>query len=530
MTTQNSPTPEGGAAPPAPEPDTAPGTSARRLTLAAVLLAVFVVPTSISGTAVALPTIGADTGADLVPLQWVLNAFNVAFACFTLVWGSLADVVGRARAFALGAGVYGAASLASAFAADIAMLDVARALAGVGGAAVFACGSAILTTVFDGPARARAFALFGTVAGVGVALGPSLSGLVVEALGWRWIFGAHALALALVLAAVPVIARAAPGTGRPGARIDVLGAALFITAMLLLTTAIVQGSQWGWASARVLGLFAGTVVALSAFTALERGRENPILDLGLLTERRFVGLCLVPVAASFGFVTILTHLPSYLTVIGGYGPGAAGLVMVLLTLPVFVGPMLAASLVSRGAPALALVYASLLCLVLGDLGLLLFGPRVSVAVVAAPMLVTGAGMGLSAGLVDRLALEIVPERKAGMAAGFLNTLRLGSEAVAVAVYGSLLATLLGGRIGAGIDAFEGAGDPGEVANAVAGGHTGGADSGLRDDPAFLDFLTGAYDGAFHQVLWILAGIGVLLLLLIAALLRTGADGASEPVD
>ncbi len=177
---------------PGPQAPLAPATPATAppkppwLPLAAILLAVFVVPMSISGTAVALPGIGADTGAGPAPLQWVVNAFNVAFACFTLVWGSVADIVGRVRAFAAGAAVYAVASLASALASDVLLLDAARALAGIGGAAIFSCGSAILSTVYEGPARAKAFALFGTVAGVGIAVGPSLSGALLQTVSWRW--------------------------------------------------------------------------------------------------------------------------------------------------------------------------------------------------------------------------------------------------------------------------------------------------------------------------------------------------------
>ncbi|MFD0412619.1 MFS transporter [Streptomyces sp. NPDC127108] len=456
----------------APKPPFAP--------LVAILLAVFVVPMSISGTAVALPGIGADTHAGAAPLQWVVNAFNVAFACFTLVWGSVADVVGRVRAFAAGAAVYAVASLASALASGVLLLDAARALAGVGGAAIFSCGAAILSTVYEGPARAKAFALFGTVAGVGIAVGPSLSGVLLQTVSWRWVFALHAVALAVVLLAVPVIARAVPPTPRTGARIDVPGSVVFVVAMVLLTTAIVQGSQWGWGSAGVLGLFAGAVVALVVFGSVEKRRAHPLLDLGLLRDRRFMALCLVPVAGSFGFVTMLTYLPTYLTEVTGRGTGAAGLIMVLLTAPMLVFPLLAAKLVARGVSALTVIYASLATLVVGDAALTVFGPDVSVAVVALPMIVTGAGMALAAGLVDGQALALVDPAKAGMAAGFLNTLRLGSEAVAVALYGSVLTTLTASR---------------------------------------------SYDSAFHLVLWGLAAICLVLGLVVFALM--GGRGAAE---
>ncbi|WP_030713983.1 MFS transporter [Streptomyces sp. NRRL S-237] len=519
MSTQTTPS----AAPPSGA-EGAPERQGRTATLAAVLLAVFVVPMSISGTAVALPEIGADTHAGLAPLQWVVNGFNVAFACFTLVWGSVADIVGRVKAFAAGAAVYAVASLGGALATDVLWLDATRALAGIGGAAIFSCGAAIIATAFDGPTRAKAFALFGTVAGIGVAVGPSLAGALVQGLGWRWVFAVHAVALLLVLLAVPTIARAVPTAGGSGARVDVPGSALFVVAMVLLTTAIVQGSQWGWGSPGVLGLFAGAVVVLAVFAAVENRREHPMLDLSVLGDRRFVGLCLVPVAASFGFVTMLTYLPSYLAAATGRGSGAAGLIMLLLTAPVLVCPMIAAKLVTRGISALTLVHVSLACLVVGDLALTLFSPDVVILVVALPMLVTGAGMGLSAGLVDGQALELIDPAKAGMAAGFLNTLRLGSEAIAVAVYGSVLATVLRGRVEDGIGDHAGAAQADRVADLAAGGDLARATelSGAVDTEGFTRFLAQSYDSAFHTVLWGLAAVCAVLCAVIAVLLRGGS--------
>ncbi|MYS38849.1 MULTISPECIES: MFS transporter [unclassified Streptomyces] len=454
------------------------------MTLAVVLLAVFVVPTSISGTAVALPAIGADLHAGPAASQWVVNAFNVAFACCTLVWGSLADLIGRVRAFAIGAAVFTAASLACAVTPNVYVLDTARAVSGVGGAAIFACGSAIISTAFDGAARAKAFALFGTVAGVGVALGPTVSGPAVDLLGWRWIFGLHALALGLVLVCLPAVARTA-GETRTGAapRLDVRGAAVFVLAMLALTYAIVQGSQWGWTAPGTLGLLVAALALLVLFTVRSKRTPAPLLDLSVVRDKAFLAYCLVPVAASFGFVTQLTYLPTYLTTVAGHSPSSAGATMLLLTLPVLVLPLAGAKLVERGASARGVVLASLGFLVAGDLALLLLGPDTSTLVMAAPMLLTGAGMGLSAGLVDARALALVDPAKAGMAAGFLNTLRLGSEAVAVAVFGSAVAGLVAGRQATGTA------------------------------PA------AAYDSAFHALLWAMAAVCAVLALAVVALAR-----------
>ncbi|WP_371795076.1 MFS transporter [Streptomyces sp. NBC_01718] len=202
------------------------------------------------------------------------------------MFSSVADIIGRVRAFAVGAAIYAAASFASAFATDVLWLDAARALAGIGGAAIFSCGAAIVSTIFEGPARAKAFAYFGTVAGVGVALGPSLSGALVQTLGWRWVFAVHAIALVVVLIAVPAISKAMPATGSTGTRIDFAGSALFVVAMVLLTTAIVQGSQWGWGSVGVVALFAGAIVVLAVFAFVENRREHPMFDLGVLRKTR----------------------------------------------------------------------------------------------------------------------------------------------------------------------------------------------------------------------------------------------------
>ncbi|MFJ7910325.1 MFS transporter [Kitasatospora sp. NPDC096204] len=503
----------------------ASGRQRQTLILVAVLLAVFVVPTSISGTGVALPYIGSDLDANLVPLQWVVNAFNVAFACFTLAWGSIADIIGRVRAFALGATIYAVASLVSVFAGNVILLDAARALAGIGGAAIFSCGAAMLSTVFEGPARGRAFALFGTVAGIGVSFGPSLSGALIENAGWRWVFAVHVIVLALVLLAVPTMSRAVPETRTEGARIDVVGSALFILAMLLLTTGIAQGSQWGWASPGVLGLFAGTIVALAVFAAVEKRKSHPMLDLSIVTNRRFMALCLVPVAGSFGFVTMLTYLPSYLTAAGGYSSGTAGAIMLMLTVPMLILPLVAAKLVAKGVSAMGVIYLSLVFLVVGAVGLELYKPDVNLGLVALPMLIVGAGYALAAGLVDGKALELVAPERAGMAAGFLNTMRLGSEAIAVAIYGSLLATVISGKTQDSIASYAGAGDATTVAGTVASGNISGPAGQVAEAQrgSFTDLLVNAYDGAFHTVLWVLGGICLVLLVLIALLLSGRKD-------
>ncbi|MDJ0363202.1 MFS transporter [Rhodococcus sp. H29-C3] len=493
-------------------------------TLVVVLLAVFLVPMSISGTAVALPAISASVGGGAAGQQWVVNAFNLSFACFTLVWGSLADRFGRGRLFLFGAVIFALGSIASAVAPTIAVLDGARALAGLGGAAIFSCGSAIISSQFDGAARLRAFALFGTTAGIGVALGPTISGVLVDTTGWRAIFLVQTAVLVVVVLFAPVI-----GWSRPqnvtNHRFDTAGTVLFVLALLALMVGIVEGQPWGWASPAVIGAFSASVILLAAFIVVESRTSAPLLDLALLRHPRFLALCLVPVAASFGFVTLLTYFPTFLQFVVGQSSLHAGSTVILLTVPVVLGPIAAARAVGAGVRPLTVIWVSIAALLLGDLGLLLAGPDTAVAVIAVPLLLVGSGMGLSAGLVDGQALSLVSEDKAGMAAGVVNTLRLGSEAIAVALYASILTGVVTGRADSATGSIDGVTDSAAIGAAAA---SGDPDAALRNVPVaaheqVTSSVIDAYNSGFHATLLAMTSIVAFLALVIAALLRRGTE-------
>lgn len=358
-------------------------------------------------------------------MQWRVTAFNLTFACFTLAWGALADAIGRKRSFGIGAAIYVAASAVSALSQDVYVLDIARATAGIGAAAIFSAGSALLATEFDGAARMRAFALAGATIGIGVGIGPSLSGLLVGSAGWRAIFVIHAVLMTLVLAALTFIRETAPR--RADVKIDVAGTALFILCALALITGIVQGTAWGWTSARILGLFAASGVLLALFIVVERSQAQPMFDLSILSNRGFLGWCLATMAPSFGFFTLLTYLPTYLNAVAGLSPVITGASMLLMAGPLLVCPIVAAKLVGAGTAAKTVLFTSLLFLIGGDLAMRLVHPTASLMTFAIPMLLVGVGTGLSAGLADGQALSKVSPEKSGFAAGFSNTLRLAAR-------------------------------------------------------------------------------------------------------
>ncbi|MGG2463147.1 MFS transporter [Streptomyces sp. RGM 3693] len=494
-----------------------------------MLLTLVILPTSVTGSGVALPHIGRDTGAPLDTLQWVVHAYNLTFACAMLACGSLADLLGRRRLFAAGAVVFTLASLASAVAPGVLLLDVLRAVAGIGAAALLTSGSSILATAFEGAARTRVFAAVGIATGGGLALGATIAGTLADTVGWRWFFAAHGVLMVVVLCAVPVMpqSRRADASG-----LDLPGTGAFVTGLFLLMLGMVEGPQWGWGSPRVLGLLAGAVLLAVVFVRVERRSRHPMLDLGLLRNRRFLALCLIPVAVSCSFVILLPLLPNYLTVADGMTSRAAGGVLLLMTAPVLFAPPLAGRLITWGLSQRAVFSLSLACLTLGVAWLaVVLRPGAGPAALAAPLLVLGVGLGLNFGLVDGAVLTVVAPESTGTAAGLLNTLRLGSEAVAIAAAGSALTGLTRLRLEDGLPRFsayrEGSA---ALANSVNAGDLSGPASAVPAAvrPGFTAFAAHGFTTAWQLVLGVAAVLCALLWLVIHRMLAPSTADATAP--
>ncbi|WP_208292813.1 MFS transporter [Naumannella halotolerans] len=309
----------------------------QRGVLAVVLSAQFVIPLSIAGSAVALPQIGAELGFHPVGLPGVVNGFNLAFALCTVVWGVASDRIGHTRSFRIGVGLAALGSAVSAVAGNLLLLDLARVIAGIGAAAVLTGAAPIINALFSGAARSRAFALFGTVNGLGLAAGPFLSGVLLTIAGWRAIFVAHALVLLLALAA------------------------------------------------------SGRIPSSSRQPAASRAR---LFDFGALRSHRFLAMTIVPVAGAIGFVCLLIYLPSALHAVHEVQPGTAGSMLLIMTIPVLVAPAAVHRL--RAAVPIStttVVVLSLLCLLFGAAGMLLLRAELPLAVLVVPMILLGLGSG-----------------------------------------------------------------------------------------------------------------------------------------
>ncbi|ONI66791.1 arabinose ABC transporter permease [Kribbella sp. ALI-6-A] len=422
--------------------DSAPVTGAAGLTLPVVLAGVVLVAMSISGTAVALPSIGSDLDASGSPLNWVVAGYNLAFAAMTLVAGATADRIGRRRVFVGAAGVFAFGFLATALSPSIVVADVARIVSGAGAAGAMAAGGALLASAYDGPARNRAFALMGTMAGVGIAIGPTLSGLLITATGWRGGF----VVFAIIGLLVAVGGTRLQESRSPGGSADWLGSVLLVVALSLLMYAVLEAPAFGWADPRIVVALVIGLLALVVFAIVQRRTAAPVLAPALVANRQFMAWCLATVTTSIGFLGVLVFLPTYLQAAAGSSPAVAGLTMLLLTAPVLVMPMIAVSLVNKGTSARLLILVALAFVVGGNLSLVALRPGSTVAVVAVPLLLIGIGMGASFGLTDGQAMSLVPPDTVGAAAGFLNTLRGAAEAMVIAGFSASLLGFLSSEL------------------------------------------------------------------------------------
>ncbi|TKB21233.1 MAG: MFS transporter [Mesorhizobium sp.] len=489
------------------------GPAGRWLVLLSVCLAAMTMPLSFTGPAVALSRIAADLGGSPIELNWVTNAFMLTFGASLMAAGALADNHGRRRIFLAGLATYVLAALGSTLAPDIVWFDIFRALQGIGGAAAFAGGASALAQEFDGQLRLRAFSFLGTSFGIGLAFGPVASGLLIDAFGWRAIFF---LVAALAVAAATLGLRAVTESRDPDATgLDWGGAGTFTIALAALTYGVLQAPQNGWTDPLVIALLGMAAVCFVAFVIVERRVRRPMLDLTLFRFPRFVGVQFLAAAPAYAFVVLLVLLPIRFIGIEGMSEIKAGQLMICLSGPLLVLPLLAGQVARWIAPAT-------ICgvgLLVAAAGLVWLGraPAADSALVA-PLVLIGIGIALPWGLMDGLAVSVVPKERAGMAVGIFNTTRVACEGVALAIVMATLSGFTAAQLGT-----QGLASPAKAAAAGQLLATGNIGETARHLPmADAAVLIQAYETAFDRLLVVLATITVLTAIVIFLGLRRGS--------
>jgi EmrB/QacA subfamily drug resistance transporter len=343
-----------------PPATTAPSdaASARRVTaiVGVLSLAVFMSSLDLFIVNLAFPYIAREyAGTSLGSLSWVLNAYTIVFAAVLVPAGRWADRVGRRRLFVAGLVVFGVGSLLCGLAPGVAALIAARVIQAVGAGLMVPASLSLLLAAVPAQGRARAIGTWSAIGALGAALGPVIGGLLVQ-LNWRWVFWIN---LPVAVVAVVAARRVVPESkdehtaGRP----DIIGAALLAAAVGLVALALVKAPEWGWDSARFLGLLLASVVCGAAMVGRSRRHHSPVIELGLLRSRTFSGAFAASILYYAAFGAFVLNSVEFLTGVWHYSAVRAGLAIApgpLMVLPFarIVAPRLAARLGGPGRVAL----------------------------------------------------------------------------------------------------------------------------------------------------------------------------------
>ncbi|MEU7578564.1 MFS transporter [Streptomyces sp. NPDC041068] len=402
---------------------------------------------------VALPSIQGGLGFTPADLQWVVNAYTLTFAGFLLLGGRAGDLFGRRRVYIAGIALFTLASLAGGLATTPELLIAARAVQGIGAAALSPATLALLTTTFpEGPRRSAALGLWSAVAGGAGAVGSISGGLLTGYLSWRWVLLVNIpIGIALIIGS----ARALEDRRDSGPRrLDVPGAITVTLSLMALVYGIVQTAEHGWGSAQFLLPLAAGVVLLALFLWIEaRVAKRPLIRLGVFRSRPVTGGNLVGLLMNAAFLSMWYFVSLYVQDVLGLSPVQAGLAFIPHTVMVVVGARISSRLVHRVGHR-PLIAAGALSAFAGFIWQAQLTPHSDfVLMVVVPGALMAAGVGLVFTPVATAATSGVAPADAGVVSGLLNTSRQIGGALGLAV----LTTLSTARIHA--ESADGAAPP-----------------------------------------------------------------------
>jgi EmrB/QacA subfamily drug resistance transporter len=402
--------------------------------LAMMCLSLVLVVMSVSGLVTAIPTMQEALHASGSEIQWILDAYAVVFAGSLLTAGALGDRFGRKRALLIGLAVFGGASVFAGVASSATQVIAGRAVMGIGAALVMPATLSIITTIFPPEERTRAIGVWAGFAGAGGAIGPIVSGSLLERFWW----GSTVLVnLPLVAVTFLAILRFAPESrDEHRTPLDPVGAVLSLVGLTALVFAIIQGGEHSFTSTSVIAASALAIVTLALFVRWEQRSEHPMLPLAFFRDRRFStgsGVITVSFFVLMGFYFLATE---YLQFARGYTPLDAGLALLPLPIAfVLLSPASAALALRFGAARV--IAGGLVIIAAGFTMLGRLDPHTSYLAIAIGFFVVGAGMAFAAAPGTGEIMSAVPLDKAGVGSAVNDTTRELGGALGIAILGSI---------------------------------------------------------------------------------------------
>ncbi|MGI5215334.1 MFS transporter [Plantactinospora sp. CA-290183] len=449
-------------------------------------------------------------GATQGQLEWSINSYTLVFAGLLFTFGVLGDRWGRKWFLQAGLALFGLASLLSAYAQSPGQLIGARALMGIGAAAVMPVTLSIISNVFDPRERGRAIGVWAGAVGLGVAIGPVLGGLLLENYWWGSVFliNVPVVLIGMVAAALLVPNSRDP---KPG-RIDVVGVLLSVVGLVLLSYGIIDGGEHGFGRPLVWASIVGGLVVLAAFVAWERRVAYPSLDVRLFRVPQFAAPVAVIGLVFFAAMGVMFFSAFYLQLVRGYSPLQTGLLMLPFAAAQLVFAPRSAAMVKRyGGRTVAVVG---LVLTAGALGAFAFATAdTPIWIIGVIFFAQGVGMANIMPPATESIMSALPREKAGVGSAVSNTVRQVAGALGVAVLGSVLSGVYRDQIAPAAEAL-----PAPARDAATESVSGAYAVAERLGPAGQAVISAANDAFVSAMHWaaglsaIFAALGIVVVL------------------
>ena len=496
-------------------------------TLVVLCLSVFLVVVDNTIVNTALPTLAHDLDAGTSQLQWIVDAYTLALAGLLLIGGALGDRYGRHRLLAGGLVVLGLGAGLAALATNANELIATRALMGVGAAAIMPATLSILSDVFNDPSeRVRAIGIWSGISGLGVAVGPTLSGWLLEHFHWSSVFLVHIPIVTVALIAGRALVPASIAGRKP--RLDPVGAVLSLAGLVALTYGLIEAPVRGWTSVATLGMLGAAVALLGAFTAWELRRDDPMVPLRVFRNGRFSAASISVTLVFFSLFGALFLLTQILQFVLGYSPLEAGASALPFAVTVGVTSPIAAVVAKRFGAKLP---------VAAGLGLMAAGLAIMSSSTAASgfwhyvlaTVLMAAGMGFAMAPATDSIMSALPVAQAGVGSAVNDTTREIGGVLGVAVLGSVASSTYTHQIADALSPLPHAAS--DTAGSSLGGaltvahQIGGPTGSQIADAAREAFIHGASKGLLVAI--IAAALGALLALRYLPARNTDAEPAPD---